>query len=168
MRAAITVSPAASDLQPTSQLSAHQTDLLQSLLLAETRKQTVMLAEWEATLAGSSSRDMAGLDRAMAALRMYRAQEALEEIEDALARVEEGTYGVCLACNRPIPLGHLVTIPQARFCATCASPAVAPSAEGSSGPRLAPGRGERTGIPPPVRLPRPFDRPHFQSNGKHP
>jgi RNA polymerase-binding transcription factor DksA len=162
MRAAITGS-AASNLEPTSRLSAHQTDLLQSLLLTETRKQAVVLAKWEATLVGG---DTAALDRAMAALRMYRAREALEQLEDALSRVEEGTYGTCQACDRPIPLEYLVTIPQARFCATCASSAVFPAAEGSSGPRLGPGRGERAGIPPPVRLPRPFDRPNLRSNGE--
>jgi RNA polymerase-binding transcription factor DksA len=157
MRATTAIEPAAADPNPTSPLSAHQADLLQSLLLTETRKQAVVLAKCEGLVVGSS-RGIAALDRAMAALRMYRAREALDEIEGALARVAAGTYGICLACDRPIPLEHLVTIPQARFCASCASSAVIPAAEGSSGPRLGPGLGEPTGTPPPVRLPRPFER----------
>lgn len=46
-------------------------------------------------------------------------QEAVVDIEDALARMDEGTYGVCEQCAASIPLERLVAIPRARLCASC-------------------------------------------------
>lgn len=40
----------------------------------------------------------------------------LAEIEDALARVEDGSYGTCEVCGKPIGKDRLEAIPQARFC----------------------------------------------------
>lgn len=46
-------------------------------------------------------------------------QEAVVDIEDALARMDEGTYGICEQCAASIPLERLVAIPRARLCASC-------------------------------------------------
>jgi DnaK suppressor protein len=35
----------------------------------------------------------------------------LEEVEDALQRVADGTYGKCITCARPIPPARLEAIP---------------------------------------------------------
>jgi DnaK suppressor protein len=43
----------------------------------------------------------------------------LFEIEDALVRLDDGTYGVCEDCRTPIPSGRLETIPYARRCLNC-------------------------------------------------
>lgn len=40
----------------------------------------------------------------------------LVEIEAALGRVEEGSYGTCETCGRPIGRERLDAIPQARYC----------------------------------------------------
>ena len=40
----------------------------------------------------------------------------LAEVHDALRKLEEGTYGVCEACGRPIPAARLEAKPSARFC----------------------------------------------------
>ena len=42
-------------------------------------------------------------------------QDALYEIEEALKRLEAGTYGVCEMTNKPIPHPRLEAIPFARF-----------------------------------------------------
>ncbi len=42
-------------------------------------------------------------------------QEALYEIDAALKRIEDGTYGICEWTGRPIPWARLVAIPWARF-----------------------------------------------------
>jgi DnaK suppressor protein len=44
----------------------------------------------------------------------------LAEIDEALARVTDGTYGVCVRCGRPIPAGRLEARPSARTCVACA------------------------------------------------
>jgi len=48
-------------------------------------------------------------------------RKLLMEIEDALARIENGTYGICEANGEPIPKGRLDAIPWARYCVGCAT-----------------------------------------------
>lgn len=43
----------------------------------------------------------------------------LYEIEDAIVRLDEGTYGDCEDCRTTIPSGRLETIPYTRRCLTC-------------------------------------------------
>lgn len=44
------------------------------------------------------------------------AEHLLAEIETALSRIEEGTYGVCVACGRPIAEDRLEAVPYATLC----------------------------------------------------
>ena len=46
-------------------------------------------------------------------------QDALYEIEEALKRIEVGTYGVCEMSNKNIPHSRLEAIPFARFTVEC-------------------------------------------------
>jgi len=43
----------------------------------------------------------------------------LREIEDALRRLEHGTYGTCMECEEPISVKRLNAVPWARYCVTC-------------------------------------------------
>ena len=43
----------------------------------------------------------------------------LRLIEEALDRIHSGDYGVCLACEEPIPAKRLQALPWARYCVTC-------------------------------------------------
>jgi DnaK suppressor protein len=47
--------------------------------------------------------------------------ETLTEIEDALKKFDEGTYGFCENCGEPIPDARLEAKPAARLCINCAS-----------------------------------------------
>ncbi len=47
-------------------------------------------------------------------------QEALQEIDEALDRMEEGTYGLCEICGEKIPQKRLLAKPSARTCLKCA------------------------------------------------
>jgi DnaK suppressor protein len=44
------------------------------------------------------------------------AQQTLSEIEAALSRIEDGSYGVCEICGKPIGAQRLAAIPWARLC----------------------------------------------------
>lgn len=48
-------------------------------------------------------------------------RKLLLEIVDALARIENDTYGICEGNNEPIPKARLDAIPWARYCVACAS-----------------------------------------------
>ncbi len=43
----------------------------------------------------------------------------LEEIEEALKRVQNGSYGVCDMCDESIAIGRLRAKPFAKFCTPC-------------------------------------------------
>ena len=47
--------------------------------------------------------------------------ETLTEIEDALKKFDEGTYGFCETCGNPIPEARLEAMPAARLCIDCVS-----------------------------------------------
>jgi RNA polymerase-binding protein DksA len=44
------------------------------------------------------------------------AQYTLSEIDAALARIDDGTYGICEICGKPIGEERLRAIPWARLC----------------------------------------------------
>src|ERR1700740_1998459 len=43
----------------------------------------------------------------------------LQAIEEALQRIEKGTYGICRDCGEPIAEDRLQAIPWTRVCITC-------------------------------------------------
>jgi DnaK suppressor protein len=45
----------------------------------------------------------------------------LAEVDRALAKLDDGTYGVCDSCGGPIPEGRLEIHPWAVRCVACAS-----------------------------------------------
>jgi DnaK suppressor protein len=58
-------------------------------------------------------------DRDFALSLLSQEQDALYEIEEALKRVEAGTYGICEMSGKPIPHARLEAIPFARFTVEC-------------------------------------------------
>jgi DnaK suppressor protein len=43
-------------------------------------------------------------------------QQTLDEIEAALKRIDDGTYGICEVCDKPIGVERLRAIPWTRYC----------------------------------------------------
>ena len=48
-----------------------------------------------------------------------RLEESLNEVEHALQKYENGTYGLCDSCGQPIEKARLEAIPQASLCLKC-------------------------------------------------
>ena len=48
-----------------------------------------------------------------------RIREQLADIEHALAKFDEGTYGLCDSCGKPIDPARLEALPQASLCLNC-------------------------------------------------
>lgn len=57
-------------------------------------------------------------DEPMLAL-LSTTRSALEEVDAALLRMNDGTYGLCQKCEAPIPAGRLEILPHTRFCVPC-------------------------------------------------
>jgi RNA polymerase-binding transcription factor DksA len=60
-------------------------------------------------------------DREFALSLVSNEQEALYEIEEALKRLEQSTYGLCGNCEKAIRKERLQAVPFARLCVNCQS-----------------------------------------------
>lgn len=77
----------------------------------------------QASLSELSSFDQHNADIATETFEREKDESILEQIEGelndidhALARIEDGTYGTCEACGKPIGDARLEAVPTARFC----------------------------------------------------
>lgn len=71
------------------------------------------------SVVGRLSRIDALMNQGLAQGSEARAVEELGLVEDALGRLEAGTYGSCHSCRQPIAVARLLVIPEARDCARC-------------------------------------------------
>ncbi len=46
-------------------------------------------------------------------------QATIKEVDAALQRMEQGTYGICESCHLVIPTGQLLQQPHVRICREC-------------------------------------------------
>jgi DnaK suppressor protein len=61
-----------------------------------------------------------GFERAQAQALLAQARRRLAEIDTAVARVRDGSYGTCANCGRPIAAERLEARPGATTCIDCA------------------------------------------------
>ncbi|WP_139981510.1 TraR/DksA family transcriptional regulator [Nocardioides litoris] len=100
----------------------------------ERRRTTRRLAQLRGDLAGfvAASRDTnaddehdpegatIAFERSQVDALRRQAERTLEEVEAAQARLQEGTYGTCEVCGRPVAPARLEARPTARTCVSCA------------------------------------------------
>jgi len=58
-------------------------------------------------------------DREINFILSDREREKLQSVEEALERIEEGTYGMCDNCESEIAVGRLEAMPFTRLCVSC-------------------------------------------------
>jgi DnaK suppressor protein len=46
-------------------------------------------------------------------------RELLQQVDEALARLESGKFGICVACEEPIERKRIEAVPWARHCLAC-------------------------------------------------
>jgi RNA polymerase-binding protein DksA len=46
-------------------------------------------------------------------------KDLLQQVNEALDRIEDGTYGICEVCGGPIPEERLQALPYAKLCISC-------------------------------------------------
>jgi DnaK suppressor protein len=61
----------------------------------------------------------ATLDREIDYTLEENSENVLSAIDDALARIDQGTYGTCVNCGKPISEERLAAIPWATTCIDC-------------------------------------------------
>lgn len=100
-----------------------QPDIDRAAVRAELSKMRARIA----TTVGAAGSDTAEPDRVPSIdaprvdARLVDAQlgESLAEIDEALRRLDAGTYGDCAACGRAIGLERLTALPAAILCLPC-------------------------------------------------
>lgn len=111
------------DRAPVAHPEKDAIERLRDLLVAQREEGEALAGERIETadaLAGQLDPDSI-LEREIAEASAARARRAVEEIDDALSRMDEGSYGTCEVCGRPIPVARLEVMPYARTCAACAA-----------------------------------------------
>jgi DnaK suppressor protein len=58
-------------------------------------------------------------ERSLAVENLDLETQLLRQVEAALTRMDEGTYGICLHCEDPIPEKRLRALPWAILCVGC-------------------------------------------------
>ena len=58
-------------------------------------------------------------ERELAIRNLDRESNLLRNVKGALARIADGSYGVCLHCEEDIKLKRLDAVPWAKFCIRC-------------------------------------------------
>jgi DnaK suppressor protein len=58
-------------------------------------------------------------DREISLILTDRDRDKLQAIDDALSRIDDGTYGVCESCESDVAEGRLEALPFTRLCISC-------------------------------------------------
>jgi DnaK suppressor protein len=74
--------------------------------------------EYDSNFADSSQ---VTAERGEAEAKATSLKETLEEVNHALAKFDDGTYGTCEGCGGAIADARLEAMPSARYCINCAS-----------------------------------------------
>lgn len=104
-----------------SLLDDHTVQALRASLFEDLDAQHMQILELQRTvddLMGQQDTDSL-LEREIAERAIGRAIEAAADIEHALRRIDDGTYGSCEQCGAPVGAARLEVIPHARLCVDC-------------------------------------------------
>jgi DnaK suppressor protein len=98
--------------QLSDKLHQKQTELIASLA----RLKSEVLSAGEPEVRDESDSAEATQSSAETAEQISLESATLEQVEDALKRMDNGTYGKCVVCGRPIPDARLEAIPWTPYC----------------------------------------------------
>lgn len=114
-------------------MNKREREKFKKLLLKERNHLTQGIKTLEADTLQSGERDTTGDLTSFAeagtdandrdtALRLASGEaEMLRQVDEALVRIEDGSYGICVDCEKPIPVKRLEVYPSAQRCVQCKS-----------------------------------------------
>ena len=59
-------------------------------------------------------------DKSVNEARQVNVKLRLEKLKNALIRMEDRNYGICIRCDKEIPFGRLRAVPETLICVPCA------------------------------------------------
>lgn len=92
-------------------------------LLASLADQSEDMRNLVKTVESGDEADVAAdvIDRTLLTALGTQDANRLQQIDSALDRINQGTYGRCVKCGKDIPQERLEVLPYALMCVTCAS-----------------------------------------------
>jgi DnaK suppressor protein len=108
-------------------MDADRLEYFRNLLVTDLRQQTELVRNDQAAALDADddgvkdSVDMSVMDlNKEIALRLgERSSQLVADIDQALLRIKEGSYGICARCSEPINERRLEAVPTARYDAAC-------------------------------------------------
>jgi DnaK suppressor protein len=105
--------------QPSGTITAEQLELLRAMLVEQRVFRIDQLTQLHRARPDDPLSDPdPEIERSLSA----GALAALRDVERALWRMEEGTYGKCVDCGSTLPLERLEIVPQTARCLDCQRP----------------------------------------------
>ena len=108
-------------------MDAEKLKHFQNVLLSQLRQHTeqirtdqaAALELYDNTVKDSVDLSVQDLNKEIALRLGERNSKVVADIDQALLRIKEGSYGICARCSQPIDERRLEAIPTARYDATC-------------------------------------------------
>ncbi|HMG74362.1 MAG TPA: TraR/DksA family transcriptional regulator [Pyrinomonadaceae bacterium] len=108
-------------------MEASKLEHFKQLLLAELRRHTQQVSDDQAAALDAAGEDakesadvsMKDVTQEIALKLGDQESQMVADIDQALLRIEEGSYGVCARCGKPIDERRLEAMPTARYDAEC-------------------------------------------------
>jgi DnaK suppressor protein len=63
--------------------------------------------------------ETATYDRERVLSLLDNSRDLVEQVDIALEKIEDGTYGICASCSKPIEAARLKALPHATLCIAC-------------------------------------------------
>lgn len=98
-------------------------ELLEEQTKLQEQLERIKSAEYESVGYGNHMADDAteAFEQAVDVALQRKVEATLEEVRRALAKLEDGTYGLCEACGVRIDRARLEALPYAKHCMDCQS-----------------------------------------------
>jgi DnaK suppressor protein len=93
-------------------LLAKERELLERIAAASNEGREARATEVEDTADEATTSELQSTAFAVGALET----KTLEQVRSALRRIEDGTYGLCIDCGRPIEPARLEAVPWTPYC----------------------------------------------------
>jgi RNA polymerase-binding transcription factor len=107
------------ELKPVEEkLRAEREDLVRQISDLEARR--LGTENGDAPIAGDEGEpETATLERERDFSLLENARDLLSQVDQALQKIEEGTYGKCASCGKSIEAARLKALPYASLCISC-------------------------------------------------
>ena len=108
-------------------MNAEKLAHFRKLLIAQLRQATENIREGQANalelsddgVKDSSDLSLMDVNKELALRLGERESKLVADIDQALLRIKEGSYGICARCSKPIDERRLEALPTARYDAAC-------------------------------------------------